>query len=123
MDVTFHRAFDRCNDPIRGLHDIIETGCKRILTSGQVPSAPDALALLQTLVQEAGDQIIIMPGSGVRGNNIANIKQVTNAKEFHSSARKVVPTQMRFVKESMQENLQNMLVDIADIKNMLAAIA
>jgi copper homeostasis protein len=123
LDVNFHRAFDRCNDPIQGLHDIIETGCKRILTSGQVPSAPDALALLQTLVQEAGDQIIIMPGSGVRGNNIANIKQVTNAKEFHSSARKVVPTQMRFVKESMQENLQNMLVDIADIKNMLAAIA
>ena len=123
LDVTFHRAFDRCNDAIQGLHDIIETGCKRILTSGQVPSAPDALALLQTLVKEAGDQIIIMPGSGVIGNNIANIKQETNAKEFHSSARKVVPTQMQFVKESMQENLQNMLVDTADIKNMLAAIA
>jgi len=123
MAVTFHRAFDRCNDPIRGLHDIIETGCKRILTSGQVPSAPNALDLLQTLVKEAGDQIIIMPGSGVRGNNISNIKQVTKAKEFHSSARKVVPTNMQFVKESMQENLQNMLVDTADIKNMLAAIA
>jgi copper homeostasis protein len=123
MAVTFHRAFDRCNNPIKGLHDIIETGCKRILTSGQVPSAPNALELLQTLVKEAGDQIIIMPGSGVRGNNISNIKQVTKAKEFHSSARKVVPTNMQFVKESMQENLQNMLVDTADIKNMLTAIA
>jgi copper homeostasis protein len=123
MPVTFHRAFDRCIDPIKGLHDIIETGCKRILTSGQVPSAPDALDLLQTLVKEAGDQIIIMPGSGVRGNNIATIKAVTNAKEFHSSARKVVPTNMQFVKESMQENLQNMLVDTKDIQTMLAAIA
>ena len=123
MAVTFHRAFDRCNDPIRGLLDIIETGCKRILTSGQVPSAPDALDLLQTLVHEAVDKIIIMPGSGVRGNNIATIKTVTKAKEFHSSARKVVPTSMQFEKESMQENLQNMLVDAADIKNMLAAIA
>jgi copper homeostasis protein len=123
MAVTFHRAFDRCIDPIKGLHDIIETGCKRILTSGQVPSAPDALDLLQTLVKEAGDQIIIMPGSGVRGNNIATIKAVTNAKEFHSSARKVVPTNMQFVKESMQENLQNMLVDTKDIQTMLAAIA
>jgi copper homeostasis protein len=64
-----------------------------------------------------------MPGSGVRGNNIATIKQVTKAKEFHSSARKVVPTNMQFSKESMQENLQNMLVDAADIKSMLAAIA
>jgi copper homeostasis protein len=123
MDVTFHRAFDRCNDPLRGLHDIIETGCKRILTSGQVPSAPDALDLLQTLVREAGDNIIIMPGSGVRGNNIATIKTATKAKEFHSSARKVVPTAMQYEKESMQENLQNMLIDAADIKNMLAAIA
>jgi copper homeostasis protein len=123
MAVTFHRAFDRCNDPIRGLLDIIETGCKRILTSGQVPSAPGALDQLQTLVHEAGDNIIIMPGSGVRGNNIATIKTVTMAKEFHSSARKVVPTSMQFEKESMQENLQNMLVDAADIKNMLAAIA
>ncbi len=123
MAVTFHRAFDRCKDPIKGLHDIIETGCKRILTSGQVPSAPDALDLLQTLVREAGEKIIIMPGSGVRGNNIATIKVATNAKEFHSSARKVVPTNMKFAKESMQENLQNMLVDTADIQTMLAAIA
>jgi copper homeostasis protein len=123
MAVTFHRAFDRCNNPIKGLHDIIETGCKRILTSGQVPIAPNALELLQILVKEAGDQILIMPGSGVRGNNIATIKQETKAKEFHSSARKVVPTQMQFVKESMQENLQNMLVDAADIKIMLSAIA
>lgn len=122
MVATFHRAFDRCNNPIKGLHDIIEAGCKRILTSGQVPSAPNALSLLKTLVKEAGNQIIIMPGSGVRGNNIATIKMETNAKEFHSSARKVVPTKMQFVKESMQENLQNMLVDKADIKNMLAAI-
>jgi copper homeostasis protein len=123
MAVTFHRAFDRCKDPIQGLHDIIATGCKRILTSGQVPSAPNALSLLKTLVKEAGDQIIIMPGSGVRGNNIATIKMETNAQEFHSSARKVVPTQMQFVKESMQENLQNMLVDAEDIQTMLAAIA
>jgi copper homeostasis protein len=123
MVVTFHRAFDRCNDPVKGLHDIIATGCKRILTSGQVPSAPNALELIQTLVKEAGDQIIIMPGSGVRGNNIATIKLETKAKEFHSSARKVVPTQMQFVNETMQENLQNMLVDAADIKTMLAAIA
>jgi hypothetical protein len=30
---------------------------------------------------------------------------------------------MQFTKESMQENMQNMLIDAADIKTMLAAIA
>ena len=123
MQVTFHRAFDRCIDPMQGLEDIIETGCHRILTSGQVPNVANALPLIKQLLEQANGRIIIMPGSGVRGNNIATIKSVTKAKEFHSSARKVVPTNMEFTKESMQENLQNMLVDAADIKTMLTAIA
>src|SRR5215203_2363844 len=35
MEVTFHRAFDRCVNPFQGMEDIIEAGCQRILTSGQ----------------------------------------------------------------------------------------
>ena len=90
MLVTFHRAFDRCADPIQGLEDIIATGCHRILTSGQVPNVANALPLIKQLVDQANGRIIIMPGSGVRANNINEILQQTGVFEIHSSARKTI---------------------------------
>ena len=119
MEVTFHRAFDRCKDPFKSLEDIIATGCKRILTSGQVPNAADAQPLLKKLVEQAGDRIIIMPGSGVRSNNIKEIIESTGAKEIHSSARKMLPTQMLYFKATMQEELLSTGVDADEIKKML----
>jgi len=119
MQISFHRAFDRCKDPFIALEEIIATGCKRILTSGQVPNAADALALLKKLVEQAGDRIIIMPGSGVRSNNIKEIMQATGAKEMHSSARQMQASKMSYTKDSMKENMQATGVDAEEIKKML----
>jgi copper homeostasis protein len=123
MEITFHRAFDRCIDPLKGLEDIIQTGCKRILTSGQVPNAGNALPLLKELVEIANDRIIIMPGSGVRASNIAEIINKTGAKEIHSSARKNYPSSMLFNKESMQEQMLFTGVDTSELTSMKKAIA
>lgn len=123
MEITFHRAFDRCIDPLKGLEDIIQTGCKRILTSGQVPNAGNALPLLKELVEIANDRIIIMPGSGVRASNIAEIINKTGAKEIHSSARKNYPSSMLFNKESMQEQMVFTGVDTSELTSMKKAIA
>jgi len=122
MEVTFHRAFDRCIDPFQALEDIIKTGCKRILTSGQVPTATDVLPLINKLVEQAGDRIIIMPGSGVRSNNINLILESTGAKEIHSSARQMQTSNMLYSKASMNENLQATGVDTQEIKKMLASL-
>jgi len=122
MEITFHRAFDRCNNAVKGLEAIIQTGCKRILTSGQVPNANDALSLLKQLVDQAGDRIIIMPGSGVRANNIEHIIQSTGAKEIHSSARKMFPSKMNFNQSTMQEQMQFTGVDENEIIEMLAKL-
>ena len=122
MEVTFHRAFDRCKDPFKALEDIIATGCKRILTSGQFPNVADAIPLLKKLVEQAGDRIIIMPGSGVRSNNIKEITQATAAKEMHSSARQMQASKMLYTKDSMKENLQATGVDADEIKKMLAEL-
>jgi copper homeostasis protein len=123
MEVTFHRAFDRCNQPLEALETIIQTGCSRILTSGQQPNAFDAKELIQQLVQQAADKIIIMPGSGVRASNIQALTSFTGAQELHSSARKLVPSSMKFVVESMQESLQNCLVDSEEIQQMKLQLA
>src|SRR5699024_6505301 len=77
MGVTFHRAFDRCRNPIQALENIIDCGCERILTSGQEPTAIEGASLLDLLIQKAEDRIIIMPGSGVRPENIAELVKTT----------------------------------------------
>lgn len=122
MEVTFHRAFDRAAHPLHALEDIIVCGCNRILTSGQVPNAWDGRELIKQLVEKADDRIIIMPGSGVRSSNIKALAGFTGAKELHSSARQHTPSGMQYQINSMQENLQNTIVDTIEIKKMLAAL-
>jgi copper homeostasis protein len=123
LEITFHRAFDRCIDPLKGLEDIIQTGCKRILTSGQVPNVSNALPLIAELVNNANGRIIILPGSGVRANNISEIIASTGVKEIHSSARKNYPSTMLFSPVSMQEQMMFTGVDQEEIIIMKKAIA
>ena len=96
MEVTFHRAFDRCRDPFEALEQLIEIGCNRVLTSGQQPTAPAGVELIAELVKKAEDRIIIMPGSGVRKENIKELAEKTGAAEFHSSLRTKVESRMQY---------------------------
>ncbi len=96
LSTTFHRAFDMCDDPFEALEDIISLGFDRILTSGQEPTAPEGVELLAQLVEKAAGRIIIMPGCGVREDNIAELAQKTGAVEFHSSSRGVVASEMQY---------------------------
>ncbi|XP_078053269.1 copper homeostasis protein cutC homolog [Augochlora pura] len=88
--VTFHRAFDEVGDPTKSLETLIDLGFERILTSGQKDTAEEGLEAIKSLVCQAGDRIVIMPGSGVTRNNISKIKTATGALEFHASAKKRV---------------------------------
>ena len=97
LDVTFHRAFDRCKDPFEALEELIEIGCQRILTSGQKPTVSDGVDMIAELNKKADDRIIIMPGSGVRKENIKMLAQKTGCIEFHSSLRGKAKSPMQFV--------------------------
>ena len=82
---TFHRAFDRCRNPQKALEQIIEAGCKRILTSGQQASAEQGIPLLHELNKQANGRIIIMPGGGVNEKNARLILDQTGCIEIHGS--------------------------------------
>ncbi len=123
LDVTFHRAFDRAKDPFTALEDIIECGCQRILTSGQVPNAYDGKELIKQLIEQADYRIIIMPGSGVRSSNIKQLADYTGAFELHSSARMPEASSMEFINDNMKENIENLSVDVNEIKKMKQALA
>ena len=96
MGVTCHRVFDATPDPLKALEEIIDSGCERILTSGQKSAAPEGIEMLAKLVQQAGGRIIIMPGAGVRSSNIETLIKGTGATEFHTSARIAAPDPVTF---------------------------
>jgi copper homeostasis protein len=101
MKVTFHRAFDMCKDPVKGLEDIILTGAERVLTSGQKNSAAEGSGLITNLVRKADKRIIIMPGGGINELNIASIARTTGATEFHLTGRKVINSEMDYRKSGI----------------------
>ncbi|MDP9807581.1 copper homeostasis protein [Rhizobium tibeticum] len=82
---TLHRAFDLVPDTDAALEQAIELGCERILTSGCVPKAIDGLETLSRLSSKTAGRISIMPGSGVRPGNVADILRATGASEVHAS--------------------------------------
>lgn len=100
MEVTFHRAFDRCKDAFAAMEELIEIGCQRILTSGQKPTVIEGIEMIAELNKKADGRIIIMPGSGLRVDNIKLIAEKTGCSEFHSSLRSKTKSAMLFMHPS-----------------------
>jgi copper homeostasis protein len=126
MGVTFHRAFDRCLEPEQALEQLIDIGCERILTSGQQPTAPEGVDLIARLQQQANDRIVIMPGSGVRPDNVAALALQTGCVEFHSSLRTLVKSNMQFVHPAFAnsaESYQNPAIDPQKVGQLIEALA
>ena len=120
MEVTFIRGFDITPDPFEALETIRKTGCKRILTSGQAGRAIDAVALLKQLVAKAGDDISIMPGSGINSANIESIISETGAKEFHASARYIIDNENTLVdKFGFGQNIDCNIDEVKEIKRIM----
>ena len=84
LEFTFHRAFDKIIDPIKGLEELIEIGVDRVLTSGQEDSAIKGIKLIEKLIEIAANRITIMPGSGVKSHNIKEFTAI-GTNEIHGS--------------------------------------
>lgn len=96
MALTFHRAFDLCRDPKKGLEDVIAAGASRVLTSGQARNAIEGASLIRSMISDAAGRIIIMPGGGIDEYNIAMLATGTGATEYHLSGRKQRESMMTF---------------------------
>ena len=124
MGVTFHRAFDRCKDPFKALEVIINTGCERILTSGLKNSVLEATDLIKELVEKANNRISIMPGAGIKSTNILELKEITKAKEYHSSAKTQKPSLMKYLNPKLlDDKIPLQISDGIEIKKMLAQLS
>ena len=126
MSVTFHRAFDRCRDPYAALEELIEIGCDRVLTSGQKQTAPEGIELIAELNILADNRIIIMPGSGVRKENIKMLAEKTGCTEFHSSLKGKDRSRMEFLHPSFAssaESYMNNSIDPEEVRALRKSIS
>jgi copper homeostasis protein len=84
VPVTFHRAFDSVAQPSRALETLIDAGVQRVLTAGGQGTALEGAAVLRSLVEQAGDRIIVLAGGKVRGHNARELIARTCVHELHA---------------------------------------
>jgi copper homeostasis protein len=96
LKITFHRAFDMCNDLSQALEEVIAIGADRILTSGGEQTAEAGLATIAALVKRAGNRIAIMAGAGIKAANVLNILAWTGVGEIHATARVPIHSRMQY---------------------------
>jgi copper homeostasis protein len=96
MPVTFHRAFDVCQEPERVLEEVIALGVEAVLTSGQKNTALEGSGLLKTLAAKASDKIHIIAAGGVSKPVIEALWHDTKIKAYHMSGKKVLNSSMEY---------------------------
>lgn len=86
IDLTLHRAVDLLPDPVAAIEPAVAFGFARILTSGGATRAVEGAATIRAMHRAAAGRIVVMPGSGVRPDNVAALLAQTGAGEVHASA-------------------------------------
>lgn len=86
---VFSRAVDITPDWRAALDTLIQSGVTRVLTSGQRPTAMEGADVIAAMVRHAAGRIEILPGSGIRANNLRLILERTGCKQLHMSAHMI----------------------------------
>jgi copper homeostasis protein len=98
VPVTFHRAFDLTPDLRASLDTLLALGVTRVLTSGGAARAIDGAAALSRLVQDAGSDLAVMAGGGVRADHVVELVARSGVRDVH--ARPTVSVSSRLTSRS-----------------------
>lgn len=86
-EAVFHRAFDCTTDLLKSAEILAEIGVDRILTSGGAETACEGGEMLRLLQTQFGKKIEILPGCGVRKENVCGLLKATGVSQVHSSCK------------------------------------
>ncbi len=89
MNFTFHRAFDWTPNALKALAKLKNIGVDRVLSSGHASTALDGLFELKMLKEKAGATLNILPGGGIRPDNVYHFIEA-GFIEIHASASNTI---------------------------------
>lgn len=98
---TFHRAFDISRDKDKAIEDIISCGFQRILTSGGENDVTKGMSNIQKWLDQVSNQIIIMPGGGLKSSHISQLNKTGKLMEVHASCKTYRPSESNFAHPSV----------------------
>jgi copper homeostasis protein len=96
MTVVVHRAVDVSVDPVAAVTALAQLDVDRVLSSGGAATAPAGSACLARMIEAAADNLVVMPGGGVRLTHLPELLVATGAREVHVTAGAVQDGPMRF---------------------------
>lgn len=91
LDTTLHRCIDLTPDKIEAVQIAKALGFRRILTSGGALTAAEGVATLAAMIEAAGPDLIIMPGSGVSVETLPKLAHLP-LREIHASCASPLPS-------------------------------
>lgn len=80
---VFHRAIDVVGDGETALEQLIDLGFTRVLTSGRARLAVAGVAEIRRMIEQADGRIEVLPGGGIRLNNVLDVVRQTGASQVH----------------------------------------
>ena len=91
--VTFHRAFDSVDDPLRALDDLRQIPqVDHVLTGGGPGGWPERAQRLVTWNRAAGPGRTILAGGGIDAGSLGELAKNSSLTEFHVGRAARVPT-------------------------------
>jgi copper homeostasis protein len=94
-----------------------------VLSSGGAINAMEGSANLRRLIAQAAGRIEIMPGAGIGAGNIAALRAATGAREFHASAKRTLPSRMRFAPlDALDMESGETRSDAAEVRRLVEAL-
>lgn len=87
VPAIFHRAFDLTPEPMPALEALIDLGFRRVMTSGQEPTAARGAETIATLIERSRGRIEILPAGGINEGNVGDLLARTGCDQVHCGLR------------------------------------
>jgi copper homeostasis protein len=86
IPMVCHRCFDVTPNLSDSLETLVKLRYSRVLSSGGHNTALEGKEVLRELIRKAAGRIEVLPGSGIRASNVAELAAFTHCNQVHATA-------------------------------------